>query len=75
MKGVFANCSTVADDIPAALKTTNEDQMKVIYYLCSPKFEDCKQNALKQFQEQMKNDKPNEEEIKKKNDEKTVTIT
>jgi hypothetical protein len=75
MKGVFANCSKVADDIPAALNTTNEDQMKVIFSMCSPKFDDCKLNAFKQFQEQMKNDKPNEAEIKKKNDEKTVTIT
>ncbi len=75
MKGVFANCSKVADDIPAALKTTNEDQMKVIYLLCSPKYEDCKLNAFKQIQEQMKNDKPNEEERKKKNDVFTVTIT
>jgi hypothetical protein len=75
MKGVFANCSKVADDIPAALKTTNEDQMKVIFLSCSPKFDACKLNAFKQFQEQMKIDKPNEEEIKKKNDDFTVTIT
>jgi hypothetical protein len=42
MKGFIANCSKVADDVAAALKTINEEEMKVILMMFSKKFDDCK---------------------------------
>ncbi len=42
---------------------------------CSQKFEDCQQNAMKQVMDQMKNDRPNPDDLKKQNDNKIVTIT
>ncbi len=55
MKGFIAYCSKVAD-VTAALKTINEEEMKVILMMFSKKLEDCKQNPMEQFHEQMKND-------------------
>jgi hypothetical protein len=77
MKGVFANCSRIADDLPEALRTTDEKQMKIIYMLCSQKYEECKMNSMKQIREQMKNDQssdhsPDSEEWKKRYEDKIV---
>jgi hypothetical protein len=82
MKGVFANCSKISDDLPEALKTTDEEQMKIIFMFCSRKFEECKMDAIHQFHNQMKNeqsfdqsqDKQNPEEWKKRREEKIVII-
>jgi len=81
MKGVFANCSKIADDLPEALKTTDEKQMKIIYMLCSQKYDECKMNSMKQIHEQMKNDQSsdhshdrNPEECKKRQEDKIVII-
>jgi hypothetical protein len=80
MKDLIANCSKVADDVPEALKSTNADQMILIYMMCSKKFKDCKQNGMIQLHEQMKNDKnaptpPPPEEMQKRLQEKLVYIS
>jgi hypothetical protein len=79
MKGVFANCSKIADDLPEALRTTDEEKMKIIYMLCSQKYDECKMNSMKQIHEQMKNDQSsdhchdhNPEEWKKRYEDKIV---
>jgi hypothetical protein len=79
MKEVFANCSKIADDLPEALKTTDEKQMKIIYMLCSQKYNECKMNLMKQIHEQMKNDQSsdhshvhNPDERKKRFEDKIV---
>jgi hypothetical protein len=82
MKGVFANCSKIADDLPEALSATDEEQMKIIFMFCSHKYEECKMNAIHQFHDQIKNDqsfdqshdKHNPEEWKKHREEKIVII-
>jgi hypothetical protein len=43
--------------------------------MCSQKFEDCQQNAMKQVLDQLKNDKPNPDDLKKLNNDRIVTIT
>jgi uncharacterized protein YqeY len=73
MKGVFANCSKIADDLPEALRATDEERMKTIFMFCSHKFEECKMNAIHQFHDQS-HDKHNPEEWKKRREEKIVII-
>jgi hypothetical protein len=53
-KEVYSNCSQIADDVPEALRTTDEEQMKIIFTFCSQKYEECEINAMHQWYEQWK---------------------
>ncbi len=70
---LFLNCSKVVDDVPQLLRDIDEEQLKIIYPLCSQKYKDCKQNSIVQIQELIKNDQ-NAEEIRKFTQEKLVTV-
>lgn len=55
MKQIVANCSAIADDVPEALKTSNEEEMQIIFMFCSQKFQECRRNLWKKLREQWKN--------------------
>ncbi len=59
--------------MPQLLRDIDEEQLKIVYPLCSQKYKDCKQNSNVQIQELIKNDQ-NAEEIQKFTQEKLVTI-
>ncbi len=80
MHELFLNCSKVVDDVPQLLRGINEEQMKIVFPLCSQKYKDCKHNSTAKIQGFIKNDqnddspKHSPEEMQKFKLEKLVTI-